>query len=138
MAYSWSEYRCFMGGRFVTGIRGFKYKSSRKTEAIYAEGDEPVDTGYGNREYSGELKILQNELEAIISAGGGDPYKIPPFTVVHSYIPLNSIGAKIVTDICEGCSFTEIEKAMEQGATFMEITTPLYVKKIKYNTTSLF
>lgn len=138
MAYSWSEYRCFMGGRFVTGITGFKYKSEREIEPIYAEGDEPVDVGYGNRKYSSEIKLLQNELEAIISAGGGDPFKIPPFVIVHSYIPANSVGAKIVTDICEGCQFMEIEKAMEQGAKFMEITTPLFTKKIKYNTTSPF
>lgn len=134
MAYSWSEYRCFMGGRFVTGIRGMKYKSEREIEPIYAEGDDPVDVGYGNKKYSGEIKILQAELEAVIAAGGGDPYSIPPFTVVHSYIPENGVG-KIITDVCEGCQFMEIEKAMDQGAKFMEITTPLFVKKIRYNTT---
>jgi hypothetical protein len=136
MAFSWSEYRCFMGGRFVTGIRGFKYKAEREIEAIYAEGDEPADVGYGNRKYTSELKFLQSELEAIISSGGGDAFSIPPFTVVHSYIPKNSVGAKIVTDILEGVQFMEIEKAMEQGAKFMESTTPMFVKKIKYNTTS--
>ena len=132
MAYSWSEYRCFMGGRFVTGIRGFNYKKSRTIEAIYAEGDEPSDVGVGNFEYSGEITLLQNELEAIIAAGGGDPFRIPPFTIVHSFTP-TEVG-KIVTDVCEGCRFLEVEKAMEQGATFMEVTTPLYVHKIKYNT----
>lgn len=137
MAYSWSEYRCFMGGRFVTGIRGFKYKTERETEPIYAEGDEPVGVGYGNKKYTSEIKILQNELEAIISAGGGDPFKIPPFTIVHSFVPANGTG-KIVTDICEGCQFTEIEKAMEQGAKFMEVTTPVFTKKIKYNTTGVY
>ena len=134
MAYSWSEYRCFMGGRFIIGIRGFKYKAEREIEAIYGEGDEPVDVGYGNKKYSNEIKLLQNELEAIIAAGGGDPFKIPPFTIVHSYIPQNGTG-KIITDVCEGIQFTDIEKAMEQGAKFMEITVPTFVKKIKYNTT---
>lgn len=136
MAYSWSEYRLFMGGRFVTGIRGFKYKKSRAVEAIYAEGDEVVDVGFGNKEYTAEIKILQNELEAIIQAGGGDPFALPAFTVVHTYTPANNTG-RIVTDVMEDCYFTEVEKAMEQGVTFMEITTPVFVKKIKYNTTSL-
>jgi len=135
MAYSWSEYRCFMGGRFIIGIRGFKYKTEREIEAIYGEGDEPVDVGYGNKKYSNEIKLLQNELEAIILAGGGDPFKIPPFTIVHSYIPQGSNTGRIITDVCEGIQFTEIEKAMEQGAKFMEINTPTFVKKIKYNTT---
>jgi hypothetical protein len=133
MAYSWNEYRCFMGGKFVTGIRGFSYKKSRAVEPIYAEGDEPVDVGFGNYAYEGSVKILQNELEAIILAGGGDPFKLPPFSIAHSYIPSNSPSKKVIIDMCEGCYFTEIEKAMEQGATFMEISTPLHIGKIKHN-----
>ncbi|MDD3079093.1 MAG: hypothetical protein PHH37_08315 [Paludibacter sp.] len=133
MAFSWSEYRCFMGGRFITGIRGFKYKMGREVEPIYAEGDEVVDVGFGNRSYSGEIKLLQNELEAIIAAAP-DPFAIE-FTMVHTYIPANSTTGRIITDVCDGCRFTEIEKAMEQGAKYMEITTPLFVKKVKPNTT---
>lgn len=125
----------FMGGRFITGLRGFKYKAKRKIESIYADGDEVVDTGYGNKEYECEMKFLQNELEAIIAAGGGDPFSLKPFTVVHAYIPKNGPG-KIVTDVITGCEFTEIEKAMEQGAAFMEATTPLYCRKIEFNTTA--
>jgi hypothetical protein len=129
MAYSWYEYRCFMGGRFVTGIRGFKYKSSRVVEAIYAEGDEPVDTGFGNRSYEGEIKVLQKELDAIVMAGGGDIYSLPPFTIVHSFVPKNGAG-KIKTVTLSGCYFKEVEEAMEQGGTFMEITLPVHVGKI--------
>lgn len=136
MAYSWSEHKVFMGGRFVTGIRGFKYKSTRKVENIYAEGDEVADVGYGNREYSCEMKLLQNELEAIIQAGGGDPFSLKPFTVVHSYIPTHGV-AQVVTDIIEGVEFTDVEKAMDQGATFMEITCPMNCRKIKYNQTGV-
>lgn len=137
MAYSWSEYRVYMGGRFVTGIRGFRYKTSRVVEAIYAEGDEVVDVGFGNRSYENEIKLLQNELEAIIaSAPRRDPHSVK-FTVVHSYIPKNGAG-RIITDVCEDCYFTDIEKAMDQGATFMEVTAPVFVKKINYDTTNPF
>lgn len=132
MAYSWSEYRCFMGGRFITGIRSFKYGSKRELEPIYGEGDEPVDVGKGNRSHNAELGYLQSELEAIIVAGGGDPFKIPPFDVVHSYINEDNPGL-IINDVSEGCRFTEIEKAMKQGDKFMETTTPLFVMKNKYN-----
>ncbi len=130
MAYSWSEYRCFMGGRFVTGIRGFKYKTSRVTEDIYAEGDEPVDVSFGNRAYEGEIKVLQNELEAIVLAGGGDIYSLPPFTIVHSFVPKNGNISKPVVVTMEDCYFKEVEEAMEQGATFMEVTLPVRVGKI--------
>ncbi|WP_165027094.1 hypothetical protein [Dysgonomonas sp. ZJ279] len=139
MAFSWSEYRLFMGGRFVTGVRGFKYKKSREIEAIYAEGDEPADEGFGNKAYEGEITILQNELEAIIaSSPGNDPFSLPAITIVHSYTPKNKPGGKIVVDVCQRVYFKEIEKAMEQGKTFMEITTPMYVGSIRYNTVSPF
>lgn len=138
MAYSWSEYRCYMGGRFVTGIRGFKYKRSREIEGIYAEGDEYVDVGFGNKANDGEVTVLQNELEAIISASPKkDPFNLPPFTIVHSYIPIHGEG-RVIVDVCSGIYFKEIEKAMEQGKTFMEITTPLFIKTIKYDTTNPF
>lgn len=138
MAYSWSEYRLFMGGRFVTGVRGFKYKQAREIEAIFAEGDEAVDVGFGNKTNEGEITILQNELEAIISASPKkDPFKLPPFTIVHSYTPANGVG-RVIVDVCSGIYFKEIEKAMEQGKTFMEITTPLHISKIKYDTVNPF
>lgn len=138
MAYSWSEYRCYMGGRFVTGIQGFKYKRSREIEGIYAEGDEVVDVGFGNKTNEGELSVLQNELEAIISsAPGHDPFNLPAITIVHSYTPKYNPG-RIIVDVCEGCYFKEIEKAMEQGQTYMKVTTPLFIKKIKYDTTNPF
>jgi hypothetical protein len=129
MAYSWDEYRCFMGGRFVTGIRGFRYKSSRVVEDIYAEGNEPVDVGFGNISYEGEIKVLQNELDAIVLAGGGNIYSLPAFTIVHSFIARND-GKKIKTVTMTGCYFKDVEEAMEQGATHMEITLPVRVGKI--------
>lgn len=138
MAYSWSEYRVYMGGRFITGIRGFKYKRAREVEGIYAEGDEVVDVGFGNKSNEGELSMLQNELEAIIeSSPKHDPFRLPAITVVHSYIPFNGIG-RIITDIWHGVYFKEIEKAMEQGKTFMEITTPVFITKIDYDVLNPF
>jgi hypothetical protein len=130
MAFSWEEYRLFMGGRFVTGVRGFKYKTSRTVEDIYAEGNEPVDVGFGNKTYEGEIKVLQSELNAIVLAGGGDIYALPPFTIVHSFVPKGGRIGKPVTVTMKDCYFKECEEAMEQGATFMEITLPVRVGKI--------
>ncbi len=131
MAYSWNEYRLYMGGRFVTGVRGFKSKRGRAVEDIYAEGDEPVDVGFGNKSYEGEIKLLQSELNAIELAGGGDLFNIPAFTIVHSFVPKNKgrIGKPTVITF-KDCYFKDVEEAMEQGATFMEITLPVRVGKI--------
>lgn len=129
--YAWEDYRVLMGGRFVTGIRGFRYKVAQEKEPIYAEGNKPHSMGRGNKSYECEIKVLQSELEAIILSGGGDPTEIQPFTVVHQYIPKR--GLPMVIDVIEDVEFKEAEKAMEQGATHMEVTLPCVCMDIKYN-----
>jgi len=135
MEYAWQDYKVLMGGRFVTGIRGFKYKKSQDKEPIYAEGSEPHSMGRGNKKYVCEFEALQSELEALILSGGGDITNIAPFTVVHSYQAER--GLPVITDVIEGVEFTEAEKAMKQGAMFMEVTLPCVCMKIKYNVVAL-
>ena len=133
--YSWQEYKVLMGGRFVTGIRGFKYKSSQDKEPIYAEGSEAHSMGRGNKKYECEMKVLQSELEAIILSAGGNPTDLDPFTVVHSYVAKR--GLPLVMDVIEDVEFKELEKGMEQGAMHMEVTLPCVCMKIKYNVAAL-
>ena len=135
MEYAWSDYRILIGGRFITGIREFKYKTGKKKEPIYAEGDEPVAMGRGNKEYSCEMKVLQSEAEAIVLSGGGNPVDIPPFTVVHQYQA--KAGLPIVTDVVEEVEFVDFEKGMAQGAGHMEVTFPMVCLKIKYNVSAI-
>jgi hypothetical protein len=129
--YAWDDYKVMMAGKFVTGIRGFRYKVSQEKDAIYAEGSKPHAMGRGNKSYECEMKVLQSELEAIILSGGGDPTDIPPFSVVHQYVPKQ--GLPIVVDVIEDVEFKELEKAMEQGAQFMEATLPCVCMNIKFN-----
>lgn len=119
-----------MGGRFVTGIRGFEYGVSQNKELIYAEGNEPVDVGRGNKTPTCQIKVLQSELEALILSGG-DPNDIPPFTIVHSYVRKGT--AAIINDVIKGVEIMEWKKAMEQGATYMEVTLPAICMKIVPN-----
>lgn len=116
----------------MTGIRGFKYKVSQEKEPIYAEGNTPAGMGRGNKKYDCELKCVQSALEAIILSAGGDPTDVAPFTIVHTYQPKK--GLPIITDVVEEFEFTDIEKAMDQGAKFMEVTLPGVCTKIKFNT----
>jgi hypothetical protein len=129
--YAWSDYRVFIGGRFVTGIRGFKYGTTHDKEPIYAEGNKPHSMGRGNIGYKCELKCLQSELEAIIISAGGSPTELAPFTVVHSYA--RKSGGTVVTDIVVDVEFTDIEKAMDQGAKFMEVSLPCVCMDVIYN-----
>ena len=130
--YAWEDYKVWMGGRFVTGIRGFSYGTARDKQPVYGEGSQPQSYGRGNVTHHCEMKLLQSELEAIILSGGGDPTNIPPFRVVHSFVPKK--GMPIVTDVIEDVEFTDFDKAMDQGSPFMEITMQCVCLKIKYNT----
>ena len=129
--YSWEDYRVIMGGRFVTGIRGFRYKKEKDKEPIYAEGSDPHSMGRGNNHYECELTCLQSELEAIIMSGGGDPTEIPPFTVIHQYVKKG--GGAIITDTITGVEFKGAEKSMKQGDMFMEVTLPCVCMGIKFH-----
>jgi hypothetical protein len=133
--YAWEDYKVLMGGRFVTGIRGFKYGTARDKQPIYGEGSQPQSYGRGNVTHHCELKCLQSELEAIVISGGGDPTNIQPFTVVHSYVPKK--GLLTVVDVVEDVEFTDFEKGMDQGAAFMEITFQCVCLRIKYNITKV-
>jgi hypothetical protein len=128
--YSWEDVKVFMGGRFVTGIRGFEYGVGRNLELIFAEGSNPQGIGRGNKTPSCQIKILQSELEAIILSGG-EPTEIPPFTVVKQYVRKGTTA--VVTDVIENVMIAEWKKAMEQGATYMEVTLPCVCTKITPN-----
>lgn len=125
-----------MGGRFVTGIRGFSYGVEQNKELIYGEGSEPIAIGRGNKTPKCEIKVLQSELEAIILSGGGDPTSIPAFTIVHSYVRKGTTA--IVTDVVQGVEITDWTKAMDQGATHMEVTLPCICLKVVPNVAAAF
>lgn len=132
MEYTWEDFKVYMGGRFVTGLRGCKYKSSQEKEPIYAMGNKPVGMGRGNKKYEASITVLQSELEAIILSSGGDITDIAPFDIVASHVTKHS--AAIVTDVIKDFEFTDLEKNWKQGDKFMEIELPGVCMEIKYNT----
>ncbi len=128
--YAWADMQIVILGKKVAGLRGVKYTTEQEKEAIYAAGNEPCAMGRGNKKYSAEIKVLQSELEALITSQGGDITNIPPFDVIVAYVP--SAGIPIKTDILKDCEFTSIEKSLNQGDKFMEVTLPLMPLKIVY------
>lgn len=130
--YAWEDVKVLMGGKFVTGIRGCKYKVSQEKENIYAMGNKPVAKGRGNKKYEVSITVLQSELEALILAGGGDITDIAPFDIVISYVAKR--GLPIVVDVIKDFEFTDFEKSWKQGDKFMEVELPGICMDIKLNT----
>lgn len=127
--YEWSDVAVVMAGRMVTGIRGISYTSSQEKEALYAKGNRPHSIQRGNKSYSGSIRLLQSELDALEAAARGDVLDVS-FNVVVSY-GNPAKGDVITTDILMGCEITEVPKSINQADKFMEIELPLIILDIK-------
>lgn len=127
--YEWSDVCVVMAGRMVTGIRGISYTSSQEKEALYAKGNKPHSIQRGNKSYSGSIRLLQSELDALEAAARGDVLDVS-FNVVVSY-GNPAKGDVITTDILMGCEITEVPKSINQADKFMEIELPLIILDIK-------
>lgn len=127
--YEWSDVSVVLAGRLVTGIRGVSYTSSQEKEALYGKGNKPHSIQRGNKSYSGSIKLLQSELEALQVAANGDVLDIS-FNVVVSYGNPTQ-GDVITTDLLVGCEITEVPKALNQNDKFMEIELPLTMLDVK-------
>lgn len=127
--YEWADVSVVAAGRMITGIRGVSYTSSQEKEALYGKGNKPHSIQRGNKAFSGAIRLLQSELEALELAAGGDALDIS-FNIVVAYgNPLK--GDVITTDLLVGCEITEIPKGLNQNDKFMEIELPLVMLDVK-------
>ncbi|MBQ7899358.1 MAG: hypothetical protein IJ307_05845 [Bacteroidales bacterium] len=120
--YEWSDVNIVVAGRLVTGIRGVSYTSSQEKEALYAKGNKPHAIQRGNKSYSGNIRLLQSELEALELAAGGDALNAS-FNIIVAY-GNPSRGDMVSTDLLKGCEITEIPKTLNQNDKFMEVELP--------------
>ena len=134
--YSWKDLEVILLGRPLVRILDIKYKGTQETKEIYGRGSDPVGIQKGNKKYEGEIKIGQSELEALIdkaksTTGSSDPLDLPPFDITVAYVK----NGVVRTDVCPHVVLKDVEKAMKQGDTDMEVSVPFTCLKIKYNTT---
>lgn len=130
--YAWTDLNVVMGGRRLGGITGIKWKTKRTVNHIYGKGRDPHARTKGNKEYTGSLKLLQSELEAILeSAGTGKDITDLTFNVTVAFVPES--GGIIKTHNVINVDVEEFEMGMEQNAPNMIIELPFKAGKIVYN-----
>lgn len=126
--YEWSDVNVVMAGRPVTGLRGVKYSAKQEKELLHAKGNKPHSVQRGNKNYDGEITLLQSEYEALKQACGGDILDASMDIVAAYGNP--SAGDVITTDILVGVEFTEDTTEWKQGDKFQEKTLPfLFIDK---------
>lgn len=122
----WSDIKVFIEGVELTKLRGLSYKAAKEKNPLHASGDRPLSIQGGNRTYEGVIKVLKGALDDMNLAArvaGGDDVLDLEFNIVITYRAKGIRGLK--TDTLVGVQVKEFEKAMEQGAGFMEVSLPI-------------
>ena len=131
--YSWIDLKILFAGKEVTGARGLKYTIKQEKEPIYAAGEKAHGMAFGRKQYEGEIRLLQSELEAlIVSVGKGrDVMDIHGMDMVVAYAPKNSVTKTV--DIIKHLEFTESTKEMKWDDKYQEVTLPFVALDIMFN-----
>jgi hypothetical protein len=122
----WADMAVYVAGAQLTKIRGLKYRSSKKKELLYAQGDAPISIQSGNRSYEGEIKVLKGAIDdmnrAAVNAGAKDILDLE-FDIVVVYAA--KAMRALQTDVLVRCQVKDFQKGWEQGAKMMEVTLPI-------------
>ena len=146
VAYSWSMIEIKFGmdsgldSTILSGVSAIKWNIKRNIKTNYGLGGEPVNRGFGNREYSASITLdynAQAQLRAIILAAGGSTLMdLGEFNIVITWA--NDMGAgNFVNEsvTLEGCMFSEEGLEVNQDDT--NITKEFDLNPFKITTSSL-
>lgn len=131
---AWAHIEIKILGRVITGLRGFEFKKAQEKEHLYGSGVNPLDIQPGNIAYTGNLKVLGFELDAMNraaqAAGYADIVDVP-----HELITVTCGMQKTKLDTktfytATGIAFQEYASAMEQNAKMREVTLPFLAMSI--------
>ena len=131
---AWANFEVKILGRVVKGLRGFALKKEKDIEEIYGSGIDPIDLNEGNNKYSGSIKLLGFEVDAMNTtarlAGYDDLTEVP-----HEAVTLTLSFKKKATDnltsyTARGVKFTEWGAELDQGAKHRETTLPFKAMSI--------
>lgn len=120
--------------RVIKGLRGFSLKKEKDIEEIYGSGNEPLDMNEGNNKYSGSLKVLGFEVDAMNKAakeaGYDDLTEVPHEAAVITLSFKKKATDSLTTYTVRGVKMTEWSAEMEQGAKMRETTLPFKAMSI--------
>lgn len=133
--YGFKDLQVVLLGRPIIGLRNIRYKVMQEKANVHGAGSKPIARTRGNVNFEGEVKVLMSELRALLQSQG-NPAKgvisIKPFDVVAAYAP--EVGDIITTDILKYVEFTECEINVNQGDQQIEVTLPIIIGDIEFNT----
>lgn len=131
---AWAQMEVKLLTRTIKGLRGFSFKKTIDKEAIYGSGNDPIDIAIGNKSYTGNIKMLGFESDALNAAakaaGYDDITEVPHESIVITCSFKKLAADPIKTYTATGVAFTETGSDLEQGAKYREVTLPFIAMNI--------
>jgi hypothetical protein len=131
----WKHATLSVLGMTIRTLQGFKYKTSTDSEHLHGAGDQAIGIQSGNKKCDGSMKFLKSDIDKMndaAQAAGYDNLTDIPYQLINGVFAYKkAFGRPLRTDIVSGIKFTELEKAMEQGAKKMEIDLPFLAMRIE-------
>lgn len=118
--YAWADLSATILGSVVE-FTGVKYTVKKEKNFVRGRGNKPLGINHGNEEVTGEITLLQSEVEKLSATAKlvNPKFKI---TDISFDIVLNYGDDVLVTDILKSVEVEEYEKGMENGDPNMEVT----------------
>jgi hypothetical protein len=121
--YTFAEMTVKVGGIEVTKIQKVAYKVQQKKDVIYGKGVNPVAVQRGQKTYDGSIDMLQSEFESLVSMAPNHDILDLHFDIIISY-GNPSRGDVLITDVLQGCEFTEAAHSIGGDETYMKVSLP--------------
>lgn len=122
--YTFADIDVRIGGISVTRIQKLEYKVSQNKEVIYGKGKNPIAVQRGQKSYDGSIDMLQSEFESLIAMAPNHDLLDLHFDIVISYGNPQR-GDVLITDVLQGCEFTEATHSLGNDETYMKVSLPI-------------
>lgn len=129
-AYSFGQIIVNVLGVPIVGVRSISYRSEQEKTNNYAQGNNPISRGRGQKTVTGSIEIEMADILALRSAVGGDGslLDLPFFDVVVTWA--NAQGP--FTDVIKNVDFTTDGPESEQGTTQQTVVLDFIASHVVY------
>lgn len=122
--YNWSTVSFSIGLYTFSGITDISYTEAMQKQFLYGRGNKAVAFTPSNYELSGSITIHKSELEILhqsaLEAGKKSILELEPFVVTIIYRSLDNV--RLITEVLEGVSITNITNSTTQGDEAVTVT----------------
>jgi hypothetical protein len=113
--HAWSSIEIRAAGNIIKGVTEINYAPSLEPGIVYAAGAEPIGRTLGQSKYEGDMSILLEEFNDLVTALG-DNWMTVSFDVIVSHDASGS-GLSVIQDTLRGCRITEVENGSSATST---------------------